>query len=109
MYAHSVQRSEIDAQLKSHLLFICGFGKRILLRRHIRAYIVPAVALQATVTDTFLYTTVRNDSFNKHTHLVYYGNAYCLKIMRHMASCTEMAPVSYTRQRAIFMSALLQK
>ena len=28
-------RSEIDAQLKSYLLFICGFGDRILQGRHI--------------------------------------------------------------------------
>jgi len=35
-------RSEIDAQLKSHLLFIRGFGERILQGRHIHAYIVPA-------------------------------------------------------------------
>jgi hypothetical protein len=35
-------RSEIDAQMKSHLLFIRGFGDRILQGRYIRAYIVPA-------------------------------------------------------------------
>jgi hypothetical protein len=35
-------RSEIDAQLKSHLLFIRGFVERIVQGRHFRAYIVPA-------------------------------------------------------------------
>jgi hypothetical protein len=64
-------RSEIDAQLKSHLLFICGFGERILLRRHSSAYIVPTVALWSTVTGASLYATVTNNSFNKYAPRIY--------------------------------------
>jgi hypothetical protein len=38
-------RSEIDAQMKSHLLFIRGLGDCIIQGRHIRAYIVPAYSV----------------------------------------------------------------